>query len=147
MTMQKKILLIFLASLIFASCAKKEEPEKGLDPASFEAAFGSLAQSSVSWSELGQGDKIKAVSRFIELFKEKENTGILNSPKFYVGKIDEMTQGNPELRANLPTLVKMVAIMEYDFYNGQNKDELARQALGETMYQTVKARRKAAGLV
>ena len=45
---------------------------------------------------------------------------------FYVQTIDAMAQGDRRCLAALDRLLQVVAIMEYDFINGQDKDALAR---------------------
>lgn len=93
------------------------------------------------WPSLGNNDKIAAVKEIIKLFRERENSAILNPADYYVPKLDALVQINPPmLGLTLPTLVKIVTVMEYDFFNGQNKDELAKQVLGPQLYEENKKR-------
>jgi len=89
-----------------------------------------------TWDSVGQADRVAAVDAIVKLFQARENVAILNSPEFYSQRIDEYLAGNPTMRSlTLPTLVKIASVMEYDFYNGQNKDDLAKQVLGDQLYE------------
>lgn len=96
-----------------------------------------MAQLSVNmgaWGGLNPADKTKAVEAGIAYYKNKDNTAILNPADFYIKKIDEMLAGNPPAsNLGLLKVLKILAVMEYDFYNGQNKEELAKEVLGEKM--------------
>jgi len=55
--------------------------------------------------------------------------------------IDKMSQDNPELLNNpLKDILKIAAIIEYDFNNGTNKDLMAKKVLGEAAYKKNKNR-------
>ncbi|MCM8774746.1 MAG: hypothetical protein NC930_00080 [Candidatus Omnitrophica bacterium] len=95
----------------------------------------------LSWQDVRRVDQVAAVQEMIRLFKERENSAILNSAEFYTDRINEMITANPTVKnVTLPTLVKIVAVMEYDFYNGQNKEDLAQQILGPQLYEQNKIR-------
>lgn len=103
--------------------------------------IAALNSNSQGWLELAAGDKIASLDAMIRLFRERENAAILKSPEEYVQKIDTMLSSNTSMKAlNLPTLIKIAAVMEYDFYNGQEKETLAQQVLGPQLYQENKAR-------
>jgi len=127
--------------------AQSTAPEPILDDVTYQAAFTELLVSSENWNHLPEGDKVKLIGDVIVLFAERENTAILKTPELYAVRLDEAitTQTFP-IQLPLPDLVRLLAIIEYDFYNGQNKDELAQEFLGEQMYQSVKARRGSLGL-
>ena len=56
-------------------------------------------------------------------------------------EIREMADGNGAMLKNpFKDILRLVAIMEYDFDNGQDKDEMARRILGEKVYQENKKR-------
>ena len=89
-----------------------------------------------TWSSVGQADRVAAVDAVIKLFQTRENVAILNTPEFYSQRIDEYLGANPTMRSlTLPTLIKIASVMEYDFYNGQNKDDLAQQVLGPQLFE------------
>jgi len=98
---------------------------------------------SENWYNLPPGDKIKMIGDVITLYRLKENAAIMQDAEFYVTRLDDAlrTETFPK-ELPLPTLVRLLAIMEYDFYNGQNKDDLAKEFLGEPLYQSIKARRQ-----
>jgi len=59
----------------------------------------------------------------------------------YVDIIDALVQNNPDIVYNsFKDIMKIVAIIEYDFDNGQDQDILARKILGEQAYQQNKKR-------
>ncbi|HNV86812.1 MAG TPA: hypothetical protein PKL97_07630 [Candidatus Omnitrophota bacterium] len=147
----KMISVLLLAVVMMtASCAKPAEnnaaaPEGGLDPAAFQQAMTQLYTSTGRWFELTRADKIKAVETVFALFKDRENVAIIKTPEFYVDRTDAMLRSNPALGLNLPTVLKILAVMEYDFYNGQNKDQLARDTLGPQLYEQNRRRRELEG--
>lgn len=75
--------------------------------------------------------KILTVDRAIYQHKEKGAT-ISNPPLHYVQMIDVASAQNPAL-LNQPfnQLLQLMAIMEYDFDNGTDRDQLAQKLLGE----------------
>jgi len=139
--------LLVAMMLMTASCSKSSEEvsavsEGGLDPAAFQQVMTQLYVSTGKWFELNRADKIKAIETVFGLFKDRENVAILKSPDFYVDRVDGMLRSNPALGLNLPTVLKILTVMEYDFYNGQNKDELAQQILGPQLYEQNRRRRE-----
>ncbi len=80
------------------------------------------------------------VAKFMEDFRSQGIT-FRKSPMHYAQMIDSMSFDNPELLNNsFEKVLQMVAIVEYDFNNGMNPDELARRVLGEQAYQQNKQR-------
>jgi len=72
---------------------------------------------------------------------EKQGVNIRKSVSEYIVLIDNVAQSNPDILATpFRDLFKIVAIIEYDFDNGMNKDALARKVLGETEFQKNKQR-------
>ena len=60
---------------------------------------------------------------------------------FYREKIDTMSEGSPGMLVqSIDQVLKIVAIIEYDFDNGQNKESLALKILGPQMFQRNKER-------
>lgn len=92
----------------------------------------SLKKSSQDWMKLtSPGSKSDVVIYFIEEFK-KNNIRIKKAPGNYVTLIDGMLSANPSISSNsLDKILQIVAIIEYDFDNGQDKDALARKVLGD----------------
>ena len=77
------------------------------------------------------------------LFRERQNIAILRPADFYATQIDRALAANSQMQgADLMTVVKMMAVMEYDFYNGQNKDALAKEVLGEKVYEGLRSKRQ-----
>ena len=86
---------------------------------------------------------LKSVETAILIFRDRQNSAILRPAEFYVSQIDQAVAANSDLQnADLLTVVKMMSVMQYDFYNGQDKDVLAKEVLGEEMYKSIRARRQ-----
>ena len=96
---------------------------------------------SLLWLQLGD-ILVKAliVDRYVDLFRG-EGTDIRKDIFHYVAMIDDMAMSSPELLQNpFKEVLRIVAIMEYDFRNGQDPDWLARSLLGERAYMDNKRR-------
>lgn len=121
--------------------AKSASQEMQKMNADFPNMMGQLSKSMESWNQYAPENQAAAVRAVIGLYKSRQNTAILKDPDFYVERISQSLNGNQTLRA-LPIqgVLRILAIMEYDFYNGQDKDELARQALGEKLFAANKRR-------
>jgi hypothetical protein len=96
---------------------------------------------STIWTALvDDQSKILTVSEYITRF-QNEGVKITAPPAHYVTEIDQMVQQNPEmLKRPFGELLQMVAIIDYDFDNGVNKDDLARKLLGEAGFEENKKR-------
>ena len=160
MTIKKTIIavavLLAVGSLAFLF-GPKEEPapaapavgaantfSKTRPSQAFPMVMRQLSQSLEGWGQVERGDQVAAVNAVMETYRKRSNIAILNSPEFYVQKISETLAGNPSM-AKMPLyrIILILAVMEYDFYNGQNKDELAKQTLGERLYEANKKRLQA----
>ncbi|HNX69522.1 MAG TPA: hypothetical protein PLL75_06225 [Candidatus Omnitrophota bacterium] len=151
--MDKRIGVAVLVLLTVSLCygffgvknAKESEPQKQANSGiAFPDMMNQLSRNMSLWPKLGQEEKKQAVSAIIGLYKNRENAAILNTPEFYVTKINESLRGNPVAASmDIMTMVRVLAVMEYDFYNGQDKEELAKKLLGEKGYQENKMRRQA----
>jgi hypothetical protein len=84
--------------------------------------------------------KLLTVSEYLDRF-HKQGVKINAPPTHYVQMIDQITQGNPQmLQRPFGELLQILAIIDYDFDNGMDKDALARAVLGEAGYETNKRR-------
>lgn len=109
----------------------------------FPDMMNQLSKNMGVWERLGGNEKKQAVEAVIVLYKNRDNIAILNTGEFYVGKIDETLSANPPVaNMDIMTLMRVLAVMEYDFYNGQNKDELARKLLGDKGFEENRTRRQ-----
>ena len=100
-----------------------------------------LANSSQVWSLIiDQGAKEMVVQRFIDHFHQ-HSIAIRKPAAFYAQQIDSMSQTHPEmLQQAFPDILQTVAIIEYDFNNGQNKDAMALKVLGQEAFLQNKRR-------
>lgn len=109
----------------------------------FPQMMGALSQNLTLWSLLTPENKLKAVEAAIVYYRDRQNIAILQPAELYVDQINQGLGANPALQgSDIMATMKMMAVMQYDFYNGQDKDQLAKEVLGEKLYETVRARRK-----
>lgn len=106
-----------------------------------ESLWQALQTSSQIWTQIiDLAPKVMIVDRFIQLFR---NQGVIISKSaiYYVSRIDEMIAQNPSLLSGpFKDILMIAAISDYDFDNGQNKDALALQVLGQAAYLQNKIR-------
>lgn len=109
----------------------------------YQQTFMVLMESAKSWPTVDKENKLQAVRDVLALYRMRENTAILNAPSFYVSQIDEAARtGAFPLELPLPVLIKIFAVIERDFYNGEDKDELLREVLGDENFQKMKLSEK-----
>ena len=152
--MNKRIGLIVLAVagvLVVGSCYgflsvktdKASVADKKGSGIAFPDMMTQLSLNMALWERMGGNEKKQAVEAVIGLYKNRDNVAILKTGEFYVGKIDETLSANPSVaNMGIMTVMRVLSIMEYDFYNGENKDALARKTLGEKGFSENQMRRK-----
>jgi len=85
-------------------------------------------------------DKILTVSEYIDRFR-KQGVRINKSAWHYVQMIDQIAAQNPQiLQKPFGELLETMAIIDYDFDNGVDKDVLAKRILGEAGFEANKKR-------
>lgn len=91
----------------------------------------SLKQSGRDWTLIMDAPAKEAVvSYFIDQYRQK-NIQIHKAPSYYADMIDQMATQTPQmLIPPFDQVLKVVAIVEYDFDNGQDKDAQALKILG-----------------
>lgn len=98
----------------------------------FPIVMGQLSQNMRVWSQLSNTEKKQVLNAVILLYRTRDNIAIMRDSDFYIDRIeDTLKQNPPVVGTDILTLVKILSVMEYDFFNGQNKDQLAREVLGE----------------
>lgn len=100
-----------------------------------------MKQNSFAWTQIeGWGTKQKVVERYIEIY-QNQGVVIQKSPMHYFVLIESLTNQNPPLlKQPFDIVLRIVAIMEYDFDNGEDKDKLAREILNEKEFLENKTR-------
>lgn len=84
--------------------------------------------------------KVLTVSEYISRF-QAQGARINAPPAHYVQMIDQIAVQNPQmLKMPFGDLLKILAIVDYDFDNGMDKDALARKVLGEAGFEENKKR-------
>lgn len=152
--MNKRIGLVVLAVagvLVAGSCYgflgvktdKVPVADKKGSGVAFPDMMTQLSRNMALWERMGGDEKKQSVEAVIGLYKNRDNVAILNTGEFYAGKIDETLKANPSVaNMDIMTLLRVLSIMEYDFYNGENKDALARKTLGEKGFAENQTRRQ-----
>lgn len=91
-----------------------------------------LDKNAVIWNSIANPEvKDSMVRRYIADYRAS-GISINKNPSHYTAIIDEMSKRNPEMLSRpFNKVLETVAIIEYDFDNGVNKDEMAKKILGE----------------
>ncbi len=105
------------------------------------AVWNKLDKKSTVWTLLIDDQaKLLTVSEYIGRF-QKQGVKINEPPLHYAQMIDQIAAGNPQvLDKPFGELLQILAIVDYDYDNGMDKDALARKVLGEGGYETNKRR-------
>ena len=111
----------------------------------FPELMSQLSRNMSLWERMNMVERKAAIDGVILLFKNRDNVALLNNSEFYAGKIDETLRTNPMVvNLDITTMLRILAIMEYDFYNGENKDALALKTLGQQGFDQNRTRRELA---
>lgn len=94
-----------------------------------------LDRSGEAWLQIVDKEiKLLTVSEYIDRFR-KMHVRITKPPAHYVGLIDSLAgQMTGFLAAPFSSILNYAAVVEYDFDNGADKDQLARNILGEQQF-------------
>jgi hypothetical protein len=104
--------------------------------ATLKDLWNQLDRSSEVWAQIVDREpKEMTIKRYIELFSQ-QGVNIRKSVEYYVDMIDSMTKESPQmLQSPFRDILRVVAILEYDFDNGADRELLVRQVLGNQGYQ------------
>lgn len=82
--------------------------------------------------------RIAFIDSFIQMYK-KEGVIINQSAEYYVDELDELIASGPEFQNyKLKIIFTTIAVMDYDFDEGIDKDETARKWLGDVYLDALK---------
>ena len=139
----------------FQQAVRSGQPVSYLEPVGFHSDSFQSGEETIQMSEilskleyssefwdlvLDPQAKAVIVSQYIQWYQQN-GVRIQKSAEHYVQLIDTMVYNNRTLlQQPFKNIVKLAAIMEYDFDNGHDKDGLARQFLGDTLYLQNKQR-------
>ena len=100
-----------------------------------------LDRSSEMWLEINDRRyKMLVVTRYVERYS-RQGVRIKKPAEEYVNSIDEMASADARLLSRpFKEVLKMVAVLEYDFGNGEDPEALALRYLGEKAYRENKKR-------
>ncbi len=89
-----------------------------------------LNVSSEKWSGLDTAAKTAVTAKFIDMYAQK-GIKISKPPAQYAAMFDSMTAQNPQMLSSpFSRALEVLAVIEYDLDNGQDKDAMARKVLG-----------------
>ncbi len=118
----------------------EEKPGVGLQ---FPDMMNQLSRNMTLWSRMNLDEKKQAINAVIAIYKSRDNVAVLNTPETYASRIDETLASDPAvMNLDILTMIRILAIMDYDYYNGKNKDALARETLGEKAFAENQTRRQ-----
>ena len=108
---------------------------------SMQELLKSFETSSQAWNLIMDPEvKVYVVAKYIQLYYQK-NVLIKKSPVEYAQLIEGMAHDSPAMLNNpFERVLMMMAIIEYDFDNGQDKDHMAMQILGKEGFLANKKR-------
>jgi len=108
---------------------------------SLDQMVTALNESARPWALMMDMEAKQAVvEHYIQQYRD-QGVVIGKPPAFYAQMIDAMADQSPEMLDNsFDRILQVVAIMEYDFDNGMNKDAMARQVLGEEGFRSNRQR-------
>lgn len=122
------------------SQTQQQAPAVGKEP-TLSQMMSALTQNLILWPSLSTENKKQAVEAAKLFYRDTQNAAILRTADFYAQQIDDGLRANAEMRnVDLLTILRMMSIVEYDFYHGQNKDALVKEVLGEAGYENLKTR-------
>ncbi|MCD4726168.1 MAG: hypothetical protein K8R46_00765 [Pirellulales bacterium] len=111
--------------------AAAQNPDDVKDIVDLESLLFALDSSSRPWQLIIDYEaKEEIVRQYIGLY-QRNGIAIKKNPVSYVPMIDDMFSSSPALLERpFANIIRMLAVIEYDFDNGQNKDMLALEVLG-----------------
>lgn len=122
---------------------ESQDPKKKekVEVVGIEQVWEQLEQSSEVWDlMLDREPKELTVEREIGKFQD-QGVEIKKSVSYYTDRIDTILKQNATMKQYpLANILRILAIMDYDFDNGQNKDLMAMEVLGAKLYLENKKR-------
>jgi len=123
------------------SAAKPVQVPKPVSPQTSSApdiakAVQQMKVTSTNWGRIQSQETKTAITGYFIAEYKRRGVMIKNTPEYYTGAIDEMTRQNPDFLAQpFDKLLRFVSVIDYDYDNGQNKDQMALQFLGPDGYK------------
>jgi hypothetical protein len=124
------------AYLVKSSSKQQSDPKSYGQSADLAQIWSELQVSSEIWPMVTSLDIKKAIIGEYIKFYYQRGIKIKKSSESYLTLINEVVAGNPTLLENpFADVIRFVAVLEYDFDNGTDRDEMAKKVLGEKLYQ------------
>ncbi len=97
----------------------------------FEEIIHDLSRSSRAWPLMIDVEAKEAVVQYFLNDFQKKGIAVQKPAWYYVTLVDSAGEQSPDmLEQPLDRVLQVLAVLEYDFDNGQNKDQMAYQVLG-----------------
>ncbi|MDD5216512.1 MAG: hypothetical protein PHS88_00255 [Candidatus Omnitrophica bacterium] len=119
-----------------ATAAKPIPVPKPVSPPTSSApdiakAVQQMKVTSTNWGRIQSQETKTAIAGYFIAEYKRRGVMIKNTPEYYAGAIDEMTRQNPDfLSQPFDKLLRFVSVIDYDYDNGQDKDQMVLQFLG-----------------
>lgn len=95
------------------------------------------------YMNMDREDKIKLIDNFKQMYKEQQGVIINQSAEYYVDEIDKAIEADPKAQNyKLKIIFTTIAVMDYDFDEGIDKDETAGKWLGPAYFEIIKENMK-----
>ncbi len=91
------------------------------------------------YKNMDRKGKVNLINTLIERYKEREGVIISKSAEYYVDELDTLLSIVPESKSyKLLILLRTIAVMDYDFDEGIDKDKTADKWLGPARFEILK---------
>jgi len=93
------------------------------------------------WMHVDKKKKIEIIDTLKSMLKEKSNVIVTQPAEFYIERIDDMAENDTQVKNfTLGAVFKAIAIIEYDYDEGIDKDKTAKKWLGGYYWEVKKYR-------
>lgn len=127
---------------VFALCFFAITPSKRIIPDRKNENHLEMPQDAIlnipmrDWRSSSWERKEQLVNGAILYFRREQNSVISKSAGYYVEAIEDFLQQDPTAESkDLFMVLSVLAVVEYDFYNGQDADAQAMRILGPQVFE------------
>jgi len=93
------------------------------------------------WMHVDKKKKIEMINTLKSMLKERSNIIVTQPAEFYIERIDDMAENDEQVKNfTFGAVFKAIAIIEYDYDEGIDKDKTAKKWLGDYYWEVKKYR-------